>query len=75
MRHRAYLALVWGKPLRPRGTVSARLARSQANRTKIVIAKGEGGRHAVTHYEVLKTFVTEVPVEFVPAGEPFWTPK
>jgi hypothetical protein len=20
----------------------------------------------------LKTFVTEVPVEFVPAGEPFW---
>jgi putative NIF3 family GTP cyclohydrolase 1 type 2 len=22
----------------------------------------------------LKTFVTEVPVEFVPAGEPFWTP-
>lgn len=23
----------------------------------------------------LKTFVTEVPVEFVPAGEPFWTPK
>jgi 23S rRNA pseudouridine1911/1915/1917 synthase len=57
--HRAYLALVWGKPLRPRGTVSARLARSQANRTKIVIAKGEGGRHAVTHYEVLKTFVTD----------------
>ena len=23
----------------------------------------------------LKTFITEVPVEFVPAGEPFWTPK
>jgi putative NIF3 family GTP cyclohydrolase 1 type 2 len=23
----------------------------------------------------LKTFVTEVPVEFVPAGEPFWSPK
>lgn len=22
----------------------------------------------------LKTFVTEVPIEFVPAGEPFWTP-
>ena len=27
---RAYLALVWGKPLRPRGTISARLARSAA---------------------------------------------
>jgi hypothetical protein len=23
----------------------------------------------------LKGFVTEVPVEFVPASEPFWTPK
>jgi putative NIF3 family GTP cyclohydrolase 1 type 2 len=23
----------------------------------------------------LKTFVTEVPIEFVPAREPFWTPK
>jgi 23S rRNA pseudouridine1911/1915/1917 synthase len=56
--HRAYLALVWGKPLRPRGTISARLARSQSNRTKIAIAKGESGRHAVTHYEVLKTLKT-----------------
>jgi putative NIF3 family GTP cyclohydrolase 1 type 2 len=23
----------------------------------------------------LRTFVTEVPVEFIPAGEPFWSPK
>jgi hypothetical protein len=23
----------------------------------------------------LKTFVPEVPIEFVPSGEPFWTPK
>ena len=23
----------------------------------------------------LKTFISEVPVEFVPAGEPFWTPR
>jgi putative NIF3 family GTP cyclohydrolase 1 type 2 len=23
----------------------------------------------------LKGFITEVPVEFIPAGEPFWTPK
>ena len=23
----------------------------------------------------LKTFVTEVPVEFIPAKEPFWAPK
>ena len=57
--HRAYLALVWGKPLRPRGVISARLARSQSNRTKIGVTRGEGGRHAVTHYEVLKTFDTD----------------
>lgn len=55
---RAYLALVWGKPLRPRGTISARLARSLSNRTKIAVAKGESGRHAVTHYEVLETLET-----------------
>jgi len=23
----------------------------------------------------LKTFIDEVPIEFVPAGEPFWTPQ
>lgn len=53
---RAYLALVWGKPLRPRGTIDAPLTRSSANRTKIAVAKGATGRRAVTHYEVLKTF-------------------
>ena len=57
--HRAYVALVWGKPLRPRGVISARLARSQSNRTKISVARGESGRHAVTHYEVLDTFGTD----------------
>jgi len=23
----------------------------------------------------LKTFITEVPIEFLPAGDPFWTPR
>ena len=55
---RAYLALVWGKPLRSRGRIEARLARSRSNRTKIAIAKGTAGRHAVTHYEVLRTFAS-----------------
>jgi len=56
--HRAYRALVWGKPLRPRDTISARLGRSQSNRTKIAVTRGETGRHAVTHYELLRTFET-----------------
>jgi len=53
---RTYLALVWGKPLRPRGVIEARLARSRTNRTRIAVVKGTAGRHAVTHYEVLKTY-------------------
>lgn len=56
--HRAYLALVWGKPIRPRGSISARLARSKTNRTKIAVTAGESGRHAVTHYEVIETLDT-----------------
>jgi 23S rRNA pseudouridine1911/1915/1917 synthase len=53
---RAYLALVWGKPLRPRGSIDAPLSRSTINRTKIAVAKGDSGRRAVTHYEVQETF-------------------
>jgi 23S rRNA pseudouridine1911/1915/1917 synthase len=56
--HRAYFALVWGKPIRPRGSISARLQRSKTNRTKIAVVKGEAGRHAVTHYEVVETVAT-----------------
>ncbi|MFA5901726.1 MAG: RluA family pseudouridine synthase [Hyphomicrobium sp.] len=55
---RTYLALVWGKPLRPRGVISARLARSHTNRTKITVTASESGRHAVTHYEVVETIET-----------------
>jgi 23S rRNA pseudouridine1911/1915/1917 synthase len=60
---RAYLALVWGVPERRRGAIDAPLARSASNRTKIAVARGAGGRRAVTHYEVLETFRG-------PAGQP-----
>ncbi len=53
---RTYLALVWGKPLRPRGTIDAPLSRSPVNRKKIAVAKGDSGRRAVTHYEVVQTY-------------------
>lgn len=58
---RAYLALVWGKPLRPRGVIDAPLSRSPTNRKKIAVAKGPHGRRAVTHYEVVKTFASGTP--------------
>ena len=54
---RAYLALAWGTPELPRGTIDAPIARSNANREKMTVAAG--GRHAVTHYEVAETFGPE----------------
>ena len=62
---RTYLALSWGKPLRPRGTIDAPLTRSPVNRKKIAIAKGETGRHAVTHYEVIRTFGTPAVISLL----------
>jgi 23S rRNA pseudouridine1911/1915/1917 synthase len=48
---RGYLALVWGAPGRPQGTVDAPLGRSTRNREKIEIRR-TGGREAITHYRV-----------------------
>ncbi|MDX2308108.1 MAG: RluA family pseudouridine synthase [Hyphomicrobium sp.] len=53
---RAYLAVVWGVPERPLGTVDAALSRSDANRTKIAVVRDGSGRRAVTHWRVLETF-------------------
>jgi 23S rRNA pseudouridine1911/1915/1917 synthase len=54
--HRSYLAFVWGRLPRTKGTIDARLARSRANRLKIAVTRGEYGRDARTHYEVLDVF-------------------
>ena len=53
---RAYQAIVWGAPERNRGTVSASIARSNANRQKMMVSKSATAREAVTHYEVLENF-------------------
>ncbi|MFG1402426.1 RluA family pseudouridine synthase [Xanthobacter sediminis] len=50
---RAYLAFVWGVP-DPRGTVEAPLDRHPTHRQKMAVRAG--GRHAITHWEVLETF-------------------
>ncbi|MGA7975023.1 MAG: RluA family pseudouridine synthase, partial [Pseudolabrys sp.] len=51
---RAYLALVWGAPERPRGTIDAPLDRHPHARDKRAVR--EGGREAVTHWQVLERF-------------------
>jgi 23S rRNA pseudouridine1911/1915/1917 synthase len=63
--HRAYLALVWGRPLRSKGTIDVPLGRSAANRTKISVSKRETARHAVTHYEVVEIFEGSKPAATV----------
>lgn len=53
---RAYLALVWGRPAPPRGSVDAALGRSTRNREKMAVVPAEHGRRAVTHYAVEESF-------------------
>jgi 23S rRNA pseudouridine1911/1915/1917 synthase len=52
---RAYLAIVWGAPPRPFGTIDASLGRSTRNREKIAV-KPEDGRRAITHYRVVARY-------------------
>ena len=54
---RAYVALVWGAPPRPTGTVDAPLGRA-SDRVKraVVPAQRDDARQAVTHFTVLERF-------------------
>lgn len=57
---RVYLALVWGIPEPPNGSISAALARHPTQRNKRAVCrdtKRQGkARRAVTHYRTIKTF-------------------
>jgi 23S rRNA pseudouridine1911/1915/1917 synthase len=51
---RGYLALVWGAPDRPKGTIDAPLGRHPHARDKQAVRKT--GRSAITHWQVLERF-------------------
>jgi 23S rRNA pseudouridine1911/1915/1917 synthase len=51
---RGYLAFVWGAMSRPRGAIDAPIDRHPHARDKMAVR--EGGREAVTHYEVREAF-------------------
>src|SRR5687767_12915632 len=54
---RTYYALVWGVPKEPKGTIIGHVGRSLKDRRVMsVYPNGEQGKHAVTHYEVLKSY-------------------
>ena len=51
---RGYLALVWGAPERPRGKVDRPIDRDKRARDRMAVR--EGGRRAVTHWQVLERY-------------------
>lgn len=54
---RTYYALVWGTPAQEKGTINVNLGRSlKDRRITAPFEDPETGRHAITHYEVLKDF-------------------
>lgn len=52
---RTYYALAWGVPEEEKGTIDVHVGRSlKDRRVTMAFPEGDFGRHAVTHYEVLK---------------------
>jgi 23S rRNA pseudouridine1911/1915/1917 synthase len=51
---RGYLAFVWGAPGRPQGTIDRPIDRSPRARDQMAVR--EGGREAVTHWQVLERY-------------------
>lgn len=53
---RAYLAIVWGAPRRPHGTIEGNIERSNKNREKMMIVGEDRGREAITHFTVIERY-------------------
>jgi 23S rRNA pseudouridine1911/1915/1917 synthase len=51
---RGYLAIVWGAPDRPKGTIDAPIDRHPRARDKRAVR--EGGREAITHWQLLERY-------------------
>jgi 23S rRNA pseudouridine1911/1915/1917 synthase len=51
---RGYLAFVWGAPDRPHGTIARPIGRDPRARDRMAVR--EGGRDAVTHWQVLERY-------------------
>ena len=51
---RGYLALVWGAPERPHGTIDKPIDRDTRARDRMAVR--EGGREAITHWQVLERY-------------------
>jgi 23S rRNA pseudouridine1911/1915/1917 synthase len=66
---RSYLALVWGAPDRPHGTVDKPIDRHPKARDRMAVR--QGGREAVTHWQVLERYAGKPgPRRIGRAGKP-----
>ena len=63
---RGYLALVWGAPERPHGTIDKPLDRDSRARDRMAVR--EGGREAITHWQVLERYQGEKPAKMTAKG-------
>lgn len=55
--HRRYTALVWGNLASDEGTITGNIGRSPKDRLRMhVFADGSDGKHAVTHWRVVKRY-------------------
>lgn len=53
---RTYLALVWGLPVPSEGRVEASIGRDPRDRLRMTVVPTGKGKHAATHYSVVKAF-------------------
>jgi 23S rRNA pseudouridine1911/1915/1917 synthase len=61
---RKYMAIVWGDVKEEEGTISTNLVRDPKDRRRSVVTQDESeGKHAITHYKVLKRFYFATLVE------------
>src|ERR1700726_730523 len=66
---RSYLALVWGAPDRPHGTVDKPIDRHPKARDRMAVR--QGGRQAITHWQVLERYAGKPgPRRVGKAGKP-----
>jgi 23S rRNA pseudouridine1911/1915/1917 synthase len=66
---RSYLALVWGAPDRPHGTIDKPIDRHPKSRDRMAVR--QGGREAVTHWQVLERYAGKPgPRRIGRAGKP-----
>jgi 23S rRNA pseudouridine1911/1915/1917 synthase len=63
---RGYLALVWGAPERPHGSIDKPLDRDPRARDRMAVR--EGGREAVTHWQVLERYQGGKPAKVTAKG-------